>query len=184
ALQEQLDRFSTGIEAIGVSVEAIHPPPGAANAYHDVQAAEIIATTQISLRRGESSRTLKSAQRLAGADRNEAVAAAAERVAEAQSQSALLAADRQAYAQDGYPFLLERWLDDVAKGLAGSRLVLIDHRLAPQNIPALDLRGLSALTSGDTLAAPSPTAPPPVTGPQPPAGSNVPTPDQLEPDER
>ena len=184
ALQEQLDRFSTGIEAIGVSVEAIHPPPGAANAYHDVQAAEIIATTQISLRRGESSRTLKSAQRLAGADRNEAVAAAAERVAEAQSQSALFAADRQAYAQDGYPFLLERWLDDVAKGLAGSRLVLIDHRLAPQNIPALDLRGLSALTSGDTLAAPSPTAPPPVTGPQPPAGSNVPTPDQLEPDER
>jgi regulator of protease activity HflC (stomatin/prohibitin superfamily) len=182
ALQEQLDHFSTGVEAIGVSVEAIHPPPGAANAYHDVQAAEIIATTQISLRRGESSRTLKSAQRLAGADRNEAVAAAAERVAEAQSQSVLFAADRQAYAQDGYPFLLERWLDDVGKGLAGSRLVLIDHRLGPQNIPALDLRGI-APTSGDILPALPPIAQPsPNVGPPPPAGP--PVTDQLEPDER
>jgi regulator of protease activity HflC (stomatin/prohibitin superfamily) len=182
ALQEQLDHFSTGVESIGVSVEAIHPPPGAANAYHDVQAAEIIATTQISLRRGESSRTLKSAQRLAGADRNEAAAAAAERVAEAQSQSVLFAADRQAYAQDGYPFLLERWLDDVGKGLAGSRLVLIDHRLGPQNIPALDLRGI-APTSGDILPALPPMAQPsPNAGPPPPAGP--PVIDQLEPDER
>jgi len=184
ALQEQLDRFGTGVEAIGVSVEAIHPPPGAANAYHDVQASEIIATTQISLRRGESSRTLKSAQRLAGADRNEAVSAAAERVADAQSQSVLFASDRQAYAQDGYPFLLERWLDDVAKGLAGSRLVLIDHRLAPQNIPALDLRASGGASAGDIM--------PPATqlGPAPPAAipqspSNAPTTvDQLDVDER
>jgi regulator of protease activity HflC (stomatin/prohibitin superfamily) len=185
ALQEQLDHFATGVEAIGVSVEAIHPPPGAANAYHDVQAAEIIATTQISLRRGESSRTLKSAQRLAGADRNEAVAAAAERVTGAQSQSVLFAADRQAYAQDGYPFLLERWLDDVAKGLVGSRLVLIDHRLAPQNIPALDLRGLGSQASGDILPAAGPLAPPPPTaGPQSPTGPPVPTGEPLEEDER
>jgi regulator of protease activity HflC (stomatin/prohibitin superfamily) len=183
ALQEQLDHFATGVEAIGVSVEAIHPPPGAADAYHDVQAAEIIATTQISLRRGESSRTLKSAQRLAGADRNEAVAAAAERVSEAQSQSVLFAADRQAYAQDGYPFLLERWLDDVAKGLAGSRVVLIDHRLAPQNIPALDLRAVGGLAAGDILPAAAPFAPPPA-GPQTPAGPPVPTGEPLEEDER
>ena len=146
-LQQQLDHFATGVEAIGVSVEAIHPPPGAANAYHDVQAAEIIATTRISVRRGEATRSMKSAQRLAGADRNEAAAAAAERVAEAQSQSVLFAGDHQAYAQDGYPFLLERWLDDLSKGLADSRVVLIDHRLAPQSIPALDLRALDNVTS-------------------------------------
>jgi regulator of protease activity HflC (stomatin/prohibitin superfamily) len=185
ALQQQLDRFATGVEAVAVSVEAIHPPPGAAKAYHDVQAAEIIATTQISLRRGESSRTLKAAQRLAGADRDASVALAAERVAEAQSQSVLFGADRQAYAQDGYPFLLERWLDDLARGLAGSRVVLIDHRLAPQNIPALDLRAAGGLSAADILPAPAPLTPPPGSSPQPPASNPTPpTVDQLDVDER
>jgi regulator of protease activity HflC (stomatin/prohibitin superfamily) len=186
-LQDQLDHFATGVEAIGVSVEAIHPPPGAANAYHDVQAAEIIATTRISVRRGEATRSLKSAQRLAGADRNEGAAAAAERVAEAQSQSVLFAGDHQAYAQDGYPFLLERWLDDLTKGLADSRVVLIDHRLAPQSIPALDLRALDNVTAGYVPpAAPALVPPPSGPAPQSPA-ANTPQPavvDQLDVDER
>jgi regulator of protease activity HflC (stomatin/prohibitin superfamily) len=187
ALQEQLDHFATGVEAIGVSVEAIHPPPGAASAYHDVQAAEIIATTRISVRRGEATRSLKTAQRLAGADRNESVAAAAERVADAQSQSVLFASDRQAYAQDGYPFLLERWLDDLVKGLADSRVVLIDHRLAPQSIPALDLRALDGVTSGYIPpAAPAVVPPTPAAGPQSPTATPTQPAvvDQLDVDER
>ena len=145
ALQAQLDHFSTGIEAIGVSVEAIHPPPGAADAYHNVQAAEIAATTQISLRRGDATRSLNLAQQQAVAARNEASAAAAERLGEAQAQSVLFAGDRQAYAHGGYPFLFERWLDDLVKGLAASPFVVIDHRLTPQSMPALDLRGLRGL---------------------------------------
>jgi regulator of protease activity HflC (stomatin/prohibitin superfamily) len=186
ALQAQLDQFSTGVEAIGVSVEAIHPPPGAASAYHDVQAAEIIATTRISVRRGEATRSLKAAQRLAGADRNEAAAAAAERVAEAQSQATLFAADRAAHAQDGYAFLFERWLDDLVKGLADSRVVLIDHRLGPQSIPALDLRSIDAVTSGYIPpAAPASAPSPPGAGPPVPANSaQPPVVDQLDVDER
>ena len=186
ALQAQLDQFATGVEAIGVSVEAIHPPPGAASAYHDVQAAEIIATTRISVRRGEATRSLKAAQRLAGADHNEAAAAAAERVADAQSQATLFSADRAAYAQDGYPFLFERWLDDLMKGLADSRVVLIDHRLAPQSIPALDLRALDNVTSGYIPPAASAIAPPtPGTGsPFPANAAQPPIVDQLDVDER
>jgi regulator of protease activity HflC (stomatin/prohibitin superfamily) len=147
ALQAQLDHFGTGVEAIGVSVEAIHPPPGAASAYHGVQAAEIRANTQISVRRGDATRSLMVAQQSATEDRNAAAASEAERVGQAQADSVLFTGDRQAYAQDGYAFLLERWLTNVTAALGQSRLVLLDYRLNPQSMPALDLRGLGAAMS-------------------------------------
>jgi regulator of protease activity HflC (stomatin/prohibitin superfamily) len=153
ALQKQLDRFSTGVEAIGISVEAIHPPPGAATAYHDVQAAEIRADTRISIRRGEASRSMRSSQQAAGKKRDDAAATAAELVGLARSQSVVFAGDRQAYAQDGYPFLLERWLDNLAQGLGQSAFVLIDHRLNGQNMPSVDLRDLRGPLANQTFPA-------------------------------
>ena len=160
ALQQQLDRFSTGVEAVGISVEAIHPPPGAATAYHDVQAAEIRANTRISVRRGEASRSMKTSQQAAGKDRDTAAAAAAELVGLAKSQSVLFAGDRQAYAQDGYPFLLERWLDNLTQGLGQSAFVLIDHRLSGPNMPAVDLRDLRApVVNGSYYPAANPQTP-------------------------
>jgi len=146
ALQGQLDHFGTGVQAIAVSVEAIHPPPGAASSYHGVQAAEIRANTQISVRRGDATRSLMVAQQSATEDRNVAVASEAERVDQAQADSVLFTGDRQAYAQDGYAFLLERWLTNVTQALGQSRLVLLDYRLNPQSMPGLDLRGLGAAT--------------------------------------
>ena len=127
ALQGQLDHFGTGVEAIGVSVEAIHPPPGAASSYHGVQAAEIRANTQISVRRGDATRSLMVAQQSATEDRNAAVASEAERVDQAQADSVLFTGDRQAYAQDGYPFLLERWLTNVTAALGQSRVVPVSY---------------------------------------------------------
>jgi regulator of protease activity HflC (stomatin/prohibitin superfamily) len=159
ALQQQLDRFSTGVEAIGISVEAIHPPPGAATAYHDVQAAEIRANTRISVRRGEASRSIKTSQQAAVKDRDGAAATAAELVGLAQGQSVVFAGDRQAYAQDGYPFLLERWLDNLTNGLARSGFVLIDHRLNGQNIPAVDLRDLRGPAANESFPAANPQTP-------------------------
>jgi regulator of protease activity HflC (stomatin/prohibitin superfamily) len=160
-LQAQLDRFATGVEAIGVSVEAIHPPPGAANAYHEVQAAEIRANTRISVQRGEASRSLGSAARDAGQERDRAAAAAAELLGQAQSDSVVFVGDQQAYAQAGYPFLLERWLENLTRALHQSGFVLIDHRLSGPGMPALDLRG-GAANYG------SPTDMPPVIPPEPP----------------
>ena len=62
ALQDQLDRLQSGIEAIAVVVEAIHPPAGAASAYHNVQAAEILANSQIAVQRASAIHSIKSAQ--------------------------------------------------------------------------------------------------------------------------
>lgn len=164
-LQAQLDRFATGVEAVGISVEAIHPPPGAANAYHDVQAAEILANTQISVQRGQASRSLGSAAQAAGQDRDKATAAAAELIGQAQSESIVFVGDQQAYAQAGYPFLLERWLENLTRALGQSGFILIDHRLSGQSIPALDLRDLRGAAANYPLA---PDTPPPVSPTQPP----------------
>jgi len=155
ALQGELNRFSSGIDVSGVSVEAIHPPPGAASAYHDVQAAEIRAHTEISTMRSEATRTLMAARQTVIEDHNEAAAAAAERVGQARIQSALFAGERQAYAQDGYPFLLESWLEAVTKGLGQSEFVLVDHRLTGQSMPTLDVRNLSNPSVSDTAPPPA-----------------------------
>ena len=149
ALQSDLNRFASGIEVSGVSVEAIHPPPGAASAYHDVQAAEIRANTEIAQRRGDATRSLMMAQQAVIEEHNEAVGAAAERTGQARRQAAVFAGENLAYSHAGYPFLLERWLEALTRGLGQSHVVLIDHRLAGQSMPALDVRNLASPSNAD-----------------------------------
>lgn len=153
ALQEQMDRLSSGIEAIAVVVEAIHPPPGAAAAYHNVQAAEISANSQISKERANAIRTLKSAELAATAERNGAIAAAAELVDQANSESVLFDDDRKAQQRDSEAFLLERWFERLVDGLANSEVIVIDHRLKGQNAPTIDLRSFD---TGQRDVIPSP----------------------------
>jgi regulator of protease activity HflC (stomatin/prohibitin superfamily) len=140
ALQEQLDKLSSGIEAISVVVEAIHPPAGAASAYHNVQAAEILANSQIAVQRASAIHSIKSAQQGAMEDRNKATAAAAELVSQANSESILFDSDRQARQRDGEAFLFERRAERLATGLAKSEAIVIDHRLNGRNGPIIDLR--------------------------------------------
>jgi regulator of protease activity HflC (stomatin/prohibitin superfamily) len=140
ALQEQLDRMSSGIEAIAVVVEAIHPPAGAASAYHNVQAAEILANSQIAVQRASAIHSIKSAQQGAIEDRNKATAAAAELVTQAQSESVLFDADRESRQRDGEAFLFERRFQRLASGLAKSESIVVDHRLKGANGPVIDLR--------------------------------------------
>jgi regulator of protease activity HflC (stomatin/prohibitin superfamily) len=143
ALQDQLDRLSSGIEAIAVVIEAIHPPAGAASAYHNVQAAEILANSQIAVQRASAIHSIKSAQQGAMEDRNKATAAAAELVTQARSESVLFDADRQARQRDGEAFLFERRFERLASGLAKSESIVVDHRLKGQNGPVIDLRSFS-----------------------------------------
>jgi regulator of protease activity HflC (stomatin/prohibitin superfamily) len=140
ALQEQLDRLSSGIEAIAVVVEAIHPPAGAASAYRNVQAAQILANSQISVQRASAIHSIKSAQQGAMEDRNKATAAGAELVTQARSESILFDADRKARARDGEAFLFERRSERLAAGLAKSETIVVDHRLQGPNGPLIDLR--------------------------------------------
>jgi regulator of protease activity HflC (stomatin/prohibitin superfamily) len=140
ALQEQLDRLSSGIEAIAVVVEAIHPPAGAASAYHNVQAAQILANSQIAVQRASAIHSIKSAQQGAMEDRNKATAAAAELVTQARSESILFDADREARQRDGEAFLFERRFQRLSSGLAKSESIVVDHRLKGANGPVIDLR--------------------------------------------
>ena len=158
-LQKQLDGVSSGIEAIAVVVEAIHPPPGAAAAYHKVQAAEILANSQISMERANAIRTLKSAQQAATEDRNGAIAAAGELVGQAKSESVVFDAAREAQQRDDQAFLLERRFEHLVSGLAKSEFIVIDHRLNGLNAPTIDLRNPEAarrdgLTPSDRNAQP------------------------------
>ncbi|MBV8575464.1 MAG: hypothetical protein JOZ58_10575, partial [Acetobacteraceae bacterium] len=156
-LQEELDRLATGIEAITVIVEAIHPPPGAAQAYHAVQAAEILANAQIALNRGDAFRRIKSAEQAALQDRDAALAAAGELVHQAQGEGVLFDSDRQAYSRAGEAFLLERRFDRLSKGLANSELLVIDRNLGGENAPTIDLRrfGFPAVEGNSAGIAPA-----------------------------
>jgi regulator of protease activity HflC (stomatin/prohibitin superfamily) len=143
-LQDQLDRMSSGIEVIAVVVEAIHPPPGAAAAYHNVQAAEILANVDIALQRANAIHTAKTAEQAAMEERNRALAAAAELRDRASSESLLFDADRTAWQRDNRAFLLERRFARLVSGLAKSELIVIDHRLNGRNAPTIDLRSFDA----------------------------------------
>jgi regulator of protease activity HflC (stomatin/prohibitin superfamily) len=157
ALQDELDRLSTGIEAIAVIVEAIHPPPGAAQAYHAVQAAEILANSQIALKRGDAIRRIKSAEQAALQERDAALAAASELLRQAQSERVLFEADRQGYRRNGQAFLLERRFDRLRKGLANSKLLIIDRHFNSQDTPSIDLRrfGLPSAEGGEATIPPT-----------------------------
>jgi regulator of protease activity HflC (stomatin/prohibitin superfamily) len=153
ALQQQLDQMSSGIEAIAVVVEAIHPPAGAAAAYHNVQAAEILANSQIAVQRASAIHSIKSAEQSALEDRNKATAAAFELTSQAKSESILFDADKKARQRDGEAFLFERRLERLSSGLAKSEAIVIDHRLEGPNGPIIDLRNFDASGAGRSPAA-------------------------------
>jgi regulator of protease activity HflC (stomatin/prohibitin superfamily) len=144
ALQDQLDSMSSGIEVIAVVIEAIHPPPGAAAAYHNVQAAEIFANMQIAMQRASAIHTAKTAEQAAMENHNRALAAATELHDQAESESVLFEADRNASKRDDQTFLLERRFERLIAGLAKSELIVIDHRLNGQNAPTIDLRSFDS----------------------------------------
>jgi regulator of protease activity HflC (stomatin/prohibitin superfamily) len=139
-LQARLSDLSAGVEVMGIVVEAIHPPPAAAPAYQGVQTAEIRSLVRIASARAEAAGTLSAAQTAATTIRDQALAAAAERVDGAKAELALFQGDRQAYLAAGRSFLLERRLQHVDKALRSTPLVVIDHRINKPDAPTLDLR--------------------------------------------
>jgi regulator of protease activity HflC (stomatin/prohibitin superfamily) len=151
-LQSRLTGLATGVEIMGVVVEAIHPPPAAAPAYQGVQTAAIRSVTHISEARSDAAQTLNEAQSGATTLRNQATAAAAERIAAAKTELALFEGDRQAHRVGGPSFLLERRLQRFTKVLGRTRFTIVDHRIEKANGPMLDLR--PAPFSPDTFSAP------------------------------
>lgn len=140
-LQSRLAQLSTGIEIMGVVVEAVHPPARAATSYQGVQTAAIQSSIDVSTASAEAAREMKMAQVVANATSNDAKAAAEERIDQAKADFTLFDSDRKAYAAGGEAFLFERRLDRLVKGLYDKPIIIIDHRVPATAGPTLDLRG-------------------------------------------
>ena len=149
AVQADLDRLGSGVEVLGAAVEAIHPPAGAANAYHAVQAAQITAQALIARERGQAAAQRNEAQLQASVAHDRASAQARETLAAAQAAERRFAAEREGYADAGQAFLLEAYYRQLGLGLGKANLLLIDHRIAGAGAPTIDLRsfGLGRLDS-------------------------------------
>ncbi|MDT7950006.1 MAG: SPFH domain-containing protein [Acetobacteraceae bacterium] len=149
AIQARLDADATGLEVSAVVIEAIHPPAGAAEAYHAVQAAEIMANASVAAERGRAFSTRAHARQYAADLAAQAQAAGAEAVATAAADTASFVADRDAAAAHPVAFALERRLAALAAGLGKSSLTIIDRRVAGAKT-TLDLRPMTPSTATST----------------------------------
>jgi len=143
AVQADLQKLDSGVEILATVVEAIHPPAGAANAYHGVQAAQIGAQALISRERGAASEQTNQALLQASTVRDEAQATAREVSAGARAADLRFAAEQKAYATAGQAFVLEQYLGQLSQGLAHAKLLILDHRLGADGAPTIDLRSFT-----------------------------------------
>jgi regulator of protease activity HflC (stomatin/prohibitin superfamily) len=143
-LQAALDAAGSGLQAVAVVIEAIHPPAGAADAYHNVRAAEIAAQTSIAVERGAAATIHAQSVQYAFAQSANAQAAAEETVAGARTLKLRFAADRDAAQVGGRSFLLERYFGALSAALGHAPKTIIDHRLNWPEAPVLDLRPFAA----------------------------------------
>lgn len=141
AVQSDLQKLDSGVEILATVVEAIHPPAGAANAYHSVQAAQIGAQALISRERGAAAEASNQAQLQASLARDQASANAHEINATARSADLKFSAEQKAYASAGQAFVLEQYFSQLSQGLSKAKLLVLDHRLGgSSNAPTIDLR--------------------------------------------
>ncbi|WP_415761017.1 protease modulator HflK [Pseudomonas sp. CP4] len=141
AVQSDLNRLNSGVEILATVVEAIHPPAGAANAYHSVQAAQIGARALIARERGAAAQATNEAQLQASTARDQATANAREINAAAQTADLKFSAEQKAFASAGQAFVLEQYFNQLSQGLRKARLLVLDHRLGGSaNAPTIDLR--------------------------------------------
>jgi regulator of protease activity HflC (stomatin/prohibitin superfamily) len=141
AVQSDLQKLDSGVEILATVVEAIHPPAGAANAYHGVQAAQIGAQALISRERGAAAEASNQAQLQASLAKDQATASAHEINATARAADLKFSAEQKAYASAGQAFVLEQYLSQLSQGLSKAKLLVLDHRLGgSSNPPTIDLR--------------------------------------------
>jgi regulator of protease activity HflC (stomatin/prohibitin superfamily) len=161
ALAANMDEHHTGIEIVSVLIEEIHPPAGAAAAYHAVQAAIINSRASIAQETGRAKRAAGIAQQESHQLTAAADAQATESVAAADAEAYRFNADRRAYGDAGESFLLERTYSKLKTALAQLPLTIVDHRLSPAQGPVLDLRNPSVFraTPAAPPAAPAAAAP-------------------------
>ena len=143
AVQRDLKKLDSGVEILATVVESIHPPAGAANAYHAVQAAQISAQALISRERGAAADKANLAQLHASIAHDQAAANSRETMAAAQGADLRFTAEQQGYAKAGQAFLLEQYLSQLTLGMTHAKLLVLDHRLGGTSAPTIDLRSFT-----------------------------------------
>jgi regulator of protease activity HflC (stomatin/prohibitin superfamily) len=146
--QADLDAVQSGIEIVAMVVEAIHPPAGAAVAYHAVQAAEINAEARVASERGRAAATIAVGAERAIGEIADAEGLSAELKGQAKGDAALFAADRDGAALAPEAFVRERYWDRLVAALARVPMTIVDSRIAPADAPVLDLRPPGAPSAG------------------------------------
>jgi len=139
-IRERLAALDTGIDIVAVLIEAIHPPPTAAPAYHLVQAAGIEAQSRVTEARGRAQVMEHEAQQEIQRLRSDRQALAREIAVAAQVEQSRFSADIAAQQVAGDVLDFERWLTAFAASLYRARVVVLDHRLDRDSVPYLDFR--------------------------------------------
>ena len=153
-LQQSLDDVHSGLEIVGVVIDAIHPPPGAAGAYHGVQAAEIRAVAEIAHEQRHAVMIAGEARENAVMVRGTADSTARETLTAAAIDRIHFLADRKAKAEvgGGDAVSLDRTLTALENALATATLTVVDHRLPTGGTTTLDLRPRGATAAGTAPA--------------------------------
>lgn len=146
-LQAQVSAFHAGISIVGVVVEAIHPPPGAAAAYHNVQASEIRADATRFASRARSFAQHGSASQEAERMVDVAKADAAEQLSQANATKATFEADTRSLKAGPNVFVFESWMSHLRRDLGKAHLTIVDHRIDGTQT-TLDLRPFAGSTGG------------------------------------
>ncbi|OWW00083.1 hypothetical protein ATY81_25110 [Rhizobium sp. R72] len=156
ALQKDMDSLDSGVEILAVVVEAIHPPAGASNAFHEVQAAQIRAEALVAHERGTAAERKNTAQLNASLAEDNATVAARQNIAASDVARLRFQAEQSAYRDAGKAFLTEMYFDQLTSGLSRSKALVLDHRIGGNTAPTLDLRRLMLPSDPDTSTQPSP----------------------------
>jgi len=154
-VQSQLDHLNSGVELLATVIESIHPPAGAADAYHSVQAAQILAQSAIAGEKGQAAQQLNAAQQFARLAQDTASAQSHENLDQAQVMALRFNAENQAYQAGGQSFLTDRYFSQLILAMQQHPEVLIvDHRIGGGTSPVLDLRNFTLpFTPGADKAA-------------------------------
>ena len=144
ALQARLDRMSAGVDVVALVIESVHPPAGAAAAWHNVQAAQIRAQASVSEAQGTAARLVGDARQQAHSAIAEANAQAADIASAAGVAQITFRADMAAAQAGGGAFVLEYYLHNLQKGLENAHVTVIDNRLVDGNRATIDLRSFDA----------------------------------------
>lgn len=139
-IKRRLSNLNLGVDLLFTRVESIHPPAGAANAYHGVQAAQIAANALIAREKGYAAALANDSQRVALTAINTAQAFSHEQQALADNALTRYSAEHDSWGINPEAFINERRYQILSKALSHTPLLILDDEISAHHAPILDLR--------------------------------------------